>query len=88
MVDLLSAVYWFDEALQAGLAASGWSQVTRIQSMALANIASGTHRATQLARNLGVSRQAVSQTLAEMEARGLIRTTLDPEDKRALVVSF
>jgi len=88
MVDLLSAVYWFDEALQAGLTAKGWSQVTRVQSLVLANIASGVHRATQLARNLGVSRQAISQTLAEMETRGLISMTLDPEDRRALIVDF
>jgi len=88
MVDLLSAVYWFDEALQAGLADRGWSHVTRMQSLVLANLASGVQRAAQLARNLGVSRQAMSQTLAEMEARGLVATRPDPSDKRALIVEF
>jgi len=88
MVSMLAGVYWFDEALQAGLAARGWSQVTRVQSMVLANLASGTHRAVQLARNLGVSRQSMSQTLAEMEERGLIEVAPDPGDRRARIVSF
>lgn len=88
MINLLSAVYWFDEALQAGLAARGHSEVTRIQSLVLANLASGVNRATQLAKNLGVSRQSMSQTLAEMESRGLIAIAPDPDDKRARVVTF
>lgn len=88
MIDLLSAVYWFDEALQAGLSARGWSTVSRIQSLVLANMASGVDRAGQLARNLGVSRQSMSQTLAEMKALGLIDIAPDPTDRRARVVRF
>lgn len=88
MIDLLSAVYWFDEALQAGLKAHGWSEVTRGQSLVLANIAAGVNRAVHLARNLGVSRQAMSQTLAEMEARGLVAVSRDPDDRRAMIVTF
>ena len=88
MINLVSAVHWFDEALQAGLAARGWTSVTRIQSLVLANLATGVNRATRLARNLGVSRQAMSQTLAEMEDRGLVIVSPDPDDKRARLVSF
>jgi DNA-binding MarR family transcriptional regulator len=88
MINLVSAVYWFDEALQAGLDARGWSSVTRSQSLILANLATGVNRAVNLARNLGVSRQAMSQMLAEMEERGLITVAPDPNDKRARVVSF
>lgn len=88
MVNLLSAVYWFDDALQAGLEARGWPKVTRVQSLILANIAAGVNRGAQLARNLGVTRQAISQTLADMEARGLVVTRQDPDDKRARLVGF
>ena len=88
MVNLLSAVYWFDDALQAGLEARGWPKVTRVQSLILANIAAGVNRGAQLARNLGVTRQAMSQTLADMEARGLVVTRQDPDDKRARLVGF
>ena len=88
MMDLLSAFYWMDEALQTGLKQRGWGHVTRSQSLILANIAFGVRRASQLARNLGVTRQAISQMLAEMERKGLVRSMADPSDGRAQIVSF
>lgn len=88
MMDLLRALYWFDEALQARLEQSGYSGLNRTQSMLLANIAVGEHRAIRLARNLGISRQAISQILAELEARHIIAVHADPYDKRARIVDF
>jgi len=88
MINLLTAVYWFDEALRASLRSGGWDTVTRAQSLLLANITAGEHRATRLARNLGVSRQAISQMLAELEAKGLIEVVVDPSDRRARIVNF
>ena len=88
MINLLSGVYWFDEALQAALKASGTMGVTRAQSLLIANIAAGEHRAIRLARNLGVSRQAMSQMIAELESRGILRVAEHPQDRRARVVDF
>jgi DNA-binding MarR family transcriptional regulator len=88
MMNLMSALYWFDEALQAHIKAAGWETLTRTQSMVMANIAAGEHRATRLARNLGVTRQAISQMLSDMEARGLVEVKVDPDDKRARIVDF
>jgi len=88
MMNLLTAVYWFDEALQDALKRGGFEAVTRAQSLLLANIAAGEHRAIRLARNLGVSRQAVSQMIAELQARELILVEADPHDRRARVVKF
>lgn len=88
MMNLMSALYWFDEALQAHIKAAGWEGLTRTQSMVMANIAAGEHRATRLARNLGVTRQAISQMLADMEQRGLVEVKVDPADKRARIVDF
>ncbi len=88
MVNLLSGVYWFDDALQASLRRAGWDIVTRSQSLLFANIAAGEDRPTRLARRLGVTRQAISQMLADLEARGVLVTTPDPHDKRARVVRF
>lgn len=88
MMDLLRAFYWFDDALQAGLKKHGWSDITRSQSLVLSNVAFGVRRASVLARNMGVTRQAISQMLSEMERKGLIAISADPNDGRAQVVGF
>ncbi|MGR4892670.1 MarR family winged helix-turn-helix transcriptional regulator [Sphingopyxis sp. LARHCG72] len=88
MMNLLSAVYWFDEALQAALKEAGIPNVSRAQSMLIANISAGEHRATRIARNLGVTRQAISLMLSELEARGIVELVPDPDDRRARIVRF
>ena len=88
MMNLLSAVYWFDEALQAALKEAGISNVTRAQSMLIANISAGESRATRIARNLGVTRQAISLMIAELEVRGIVEVVPDPDDRRARIVRF
>lgn len=88
MMNLLSAVYWFDEALQIALKEAGIPNVTRAQSMLIANISAGEHRATRIARNLGVTRQAISLMLGELEARGIVEIVPDPDDRRARIVQF
>lgn len=87
-IQLLRGVYWFDNALQARLKRRGYKTVTRAKSLILLNIAMGERRAAQLATNLGVSRQAMSQMLAAMKKRGLITIKADETDKRAQIVSF
>jgi len=88
MMNLLSGVYWFDDALQAALGRHGWDIVTRAQSLLFANLATGEHSPSRLAKNLGVTRQAISQLLAEVEARGLVVIETDPADRRARIVRF
>ena len=58
MRGLLRAYYWMDESLQNGLQQAGYPPRTRTQTMILINIADGITRAAELARVLGVSRQA------------------------------
>ncbi|MGA9795134.1 MAG: helix-turn-helix domain-containing protein [Rhizomicrobium sp.] len=88
MLNLVSAMYWFDEALQAGLEAKGWGGFSRAQSLILTNIAIGEHRASQIARNLGVTRQAISQMLADLEKKGVVSVKPDRNDARARVAKF
>lgn len=88
MMNLLAGLYWFDEALQLALKERGLTQATRSQSLVLMNLAMGENRPTRLARNLGVTRQAISQLLTQMEAQGLICRRSDPSDGRAHIVDF
>ena len=77
-----------DEKLRERLQQRGWPSITRSQSMVLANVANGVTRASRLAENLGVSRQAMSQLLADMVKKGLIELIPDPDHGRAQLVQF
>ncbi len=88
MMDIMRAFYWFDEGLQSALRARGWPSVSRSQSITLANIALGVRRPAEIARNLGVTRQAVSKMLKEMEEQDLIVIVPDPTDGRASSINF
>lgn len=88
MLDLMRTFLWFDEQLRARLQLRGWGAVSRSQSLVLTHIANGTSRASRIAEYLGVSRQAMSQLLAEMVERGLIEILPDPRDRRAQLVQF
>lgn len=88
MMNLLAGLYWFDEALQNTFEEQGFVPAPRSQSMVLVNLAMGENRPSRLARNLGVTRQAMSQLLAQMEERGLIEILPHPTDRRARVVTY
>lgn len=88
MLDLVRTVYWFDEQLQGRLDAKGWGKLSRTQSLVLVNVANGETRAARMAENLGISRQAMSQFLAEMVENKLVELAPDPADRRARIVRF
>jgi len=85
---LLRAVYWFDESLQDHLESAGWPRTSRTKSLILMNIADGVTRATQIAANLGLSRQGVHLALEELRRDGLVVIEPDPKDKRANRIRF
>ena len=86
--DLLGAMYWFDNAFQINLEAMGFERTTRAETFVILNIADGEQKAIEIAKNLGISRQAISQILKDFEARGWITVQADPNDRRARIVRF
>lgn len=88
MRGLLHSYYWCDEGLQNSLRSQGFKTLSRTKSMIMVNIADGISRPTELARNLGISRQAIQQTLAELEEAGLVTLKTDPTDGRAKIIQF
>lgn len=88
MRGLLRAYYWMDESLQNGLVEAGFQPRTRTQTMILINISNGITRAAELARVLGVSRQAIQQQINELERDELVTQIPDPEDRRANRIVF
>lgn len=86
IVPLLQAFFWFDDGLQSYLQARGWHNVTRSQSMVMAHVVIGVHKPSEIARSLGISRQAVHTTINQMVALGMLEIRDDEEDGRAKVV--
>ena len=86
LLDMMRTFLQMDEKLRERLQQRGWPSITRSQSMVLANVANGVTRASRLAENLGVTRQAMSQLLADMVKKGLIELIPDPDHGRAQLV--
>src|SRR3546814_12533796 len=62
--------------------------LSRTQSLIMTNVADGVTRPAELARRLGISRQAVQQLLADLQTRGLIELVADPADARAKIIRY
>jgi DNA-binding MarR family transcriptional regulator len=87
LVDLLQAFYWCDESLQNYLRSRGWPEVTRPQSMVMAHLALGTNRPSEIARSMGISRQAVHVTINQLAELGMVTLSPDPTNGRVKVVT-
>jgi DNA-binding MarR family transcriptional regulator len=85
---LMRRFYWVDESLQNAIRAKGWPQISRAQSMVFVNLGEGIRRPTEIAARVGVTRQAMHQTLAELVELGLLRLVPDPDDRRAKLVEY
>jgi DNA-binding MarR family transcriptional regulator len=83
---LLRAFRWFDESLIRVLHAAGWPEVTRAHSLVFAQLDTGGTRTAEIARRAGVSRQAVHQTVQELQQLGLVTLVPDPTNRSAKLV--
>jgi DNA-binding MarR family transcriptional regulator len=64
----------------------GHGEVQRAHISVLGNIDTEGTRLVELARRLGVTRQAASQMVQEIERRGYLERASDPDDARAVRV--
>ena len=84
----MRAFYWADEGLQHYLQAQGWPEITRAQSLVFVNIGEGITRPSEIAAKVGVTRQAIHQTINELVQAGFVTLEPDPNDRRAKVLRF
>lgn len=84
---LLRGFYWFDQGLQSYLQARGWPAISQPQSMVLANLVVGVRRSSDIARNMGITRQAVHATIAQMVDLGMVDLIDDPTNGRVKVIT-
>ncbi|MBW8297662.1 MarR family winged helix-turn-helix transcriptional regulator [Sphingopyxis sp.] len=88
IIALFQRFCWLDEGLQARLHERGWPDVSRPQSMIMTNIVSGIVRPSDIARNVGISRQAIHSTINQMAKLGIVELAPDPDDRRHMIVSL
>lgn len=82
IIQLFQRFCWLDEGLQKRLHDHGWPDVSRAQSMIMINIVTGVTRPSDIARRLGISRQAIHTTIAQMIEKGIVTLDGDPADSR------
>lgn len=75
-------------ALERAAAKPGAPRLRRSHTSLLPHIALEGTRITDLAERLGISKQAVSQLVDDLEAFGVVARVNDPEDARARRVVF
>jgi DNA-binding MarR family transcriptional regulator len=80
---IVRAFYWMDEGLQQNMRMRGGPVVTHSQSLIIMSIGEGISRPSAIAERLGVSRQAIHQSLRELINVGLVELVPDPDDGRA-----
>jgi len=83
---LLLGFRWFDDGLRRNLAAQGWPPVSSGQSLIFAYLDPGGTTISELARRIGVSRQAVHQLTTTLATAGLVELRPCPADARAKLV--
>ncbi|WP_315093566.1 MarR family winged helix-turn-helix transcriptional regulator [uncultured Cellulomonas sp.] len=75
------------DAGSAELAERGYPRIRPIHDFTLRSIVAGADTTAELARELGISKQAVSKTVAVLESEGYVATGTDARDGRRRVYS-
>ena len=88
MWSLLRSFIWLDRALQANMSARGWNPVSRAESQVMLLASAGITRPTEISKALGLSRQAINQTIKQLIRRQLVTLVEDPEDRRCKIIEF
>jgi DNA-binding MarR family transcriptional regulator len=77
---------WFDDGLRQSLREAGFGDITTAQSMVFPYLDDAGMRPTELARRLGLTRQAVQQLVAGLAAQGLVELVPDRASGRSKLV--
>ena len=76
------------EALQAHLVAAGFDDHRIVHHNVMAHVTFEGIRLTELAEKAGITKQAMSELVADLERLGYLKRTPDPRDRRAKLITF
>jgi DNA-binding MarR family transcriptional regulator len=82
------ALGWVQDNLNHELVKAGYPQIKLNQGVLICNVLLGIHRPSELAKKLGISRQAVSVMIKELESQNIVETRDDPNHKLARIVQI
>jgi DNA-binding MarR family transcriptional regulator len=85
---LLAGVINWQDVLVRGLQAKGFRRFRSSHMNLLRHIDLGGTRIGEIAQRSRMSKQAVGQLLVACEAEKLVKTIVDPSDRRAKIVAF
>ena len=85
---LLAGVINWQDVLVRGLQAKGFKRFRSSHMNLLRHIDLGGTRISEIAQRSRMSKQAVGQLLVGCEAQKLVKTIVDPSDRRAKIVAF
>ena len=77
-----------EAAVRADLAQNGFGDVTPAHSALLRNVGEDGSRPSDLAAHAGVTRQAITKLVDELERLDLVRRDPDPDDGRGVIVRY
>ena len=77
-----------DAAVGASLAESGFTELLPWHSAVLRNLGEDGARPSELAARAGVTRQAITKLVGELERLDVVRRDPDPTDGRGVIVRY
>ncbi len=77
-----------EAAVRADLAQNGFGDVAPSHSALLRNVGDDGARPSELAAHAGVTRQAITKLVDELERLDLVRRDPDPDDGRGVIVRY
>jgi DNA-binding MarR family transcriptional regulator len=79
---------WFAEQIMDSVRGSEYGYITPAQSRLLAHMGGKANSMAELSRKLGISRQAVHKTVAELARRGILQLKDDPDRGNSKLVVY
>jgi DNA-binding MarR family transcriptional regulator len=77
-----------DDAVRADLARNGFGDVTPAHAALLRNLGDDGARPSELAAHAGVTRQAITKLVDELERLDLVYRDPDPDDGRGVIIRY
>ncbi|MBN9534260.1 MAG: winged helix-turn-helix transcriptional regulator [Alphaproteobacteria bacterium] len=85
---LLKGFYWYEDSIRSYVRSHGWTEFTHSQAILMTLVLLGYRHPSDIARQLGISRQAVHITIGQMVKMGFVLLENDPKNRHIKQVVF